>query len=706
MEPQARAAYDEERFRLVIEAAPNAMVMVDHSGRIVLANSEAVRAFGYSRDELLSMAVEELVPAASRAAHELFRTAYLADPSRRGMGLGRELRGVRKDGTDLPIEIGLNPIRIGDEQFVLASVIDITERLRGQAAIAAVREDRLRRSILDSIPLSIIATDEAGRITTVNPAAEELLGRPSAVLVGASVCEIDAEPRALRCDGSPDLDALEGSEREWAYVRDDGSRVPVSESVVAMEVAGEARTGFLVVAYDIGSRIEARHRMEHMVTHDALTDLPNRALLLSALAEAIAAAEPTGAQVALVLLDLDHFQRVNDSLGHHAGDELLVRVAERLAAHRRDGDLVARLGGDEFAVMFAGLRAEEEVTERLEALLRGVLAPLDVLGYQLAMTASLGGATYPRDGSAPITLLRHADTALNHAKAAGRDHAQWFAPEMLDATRDKLALASALRRALDRGELSVVYQPQVELPSGRLVGVEALARWNSRDLGPVSPERFIPVAEDGGMITELGEWVLATACADVARLQRELGRPLRLAVNVSPRQLRSRTWTGAVADTLAREGLEPDQLEIEITEGLLIDDNGDATDILTALRALGVRIAIDDFGRGYSSLAYLTRFPIDRIKIDRSFVADITAEGDDSAIVDAIIVMAHALGMGVVAEGIETAAQEAYLRRRACDEGQGYLYSPGVPPERLGEVARRLGRDASARRVGSGLRRR
>ncbi|UMG91905.1 EAL domain-containing protein [Nocardioides sp. TF02-7] len=683
MEPQpAGASADEERLRLIIEAAPNAMVMVDSDGRIVLVNSEAERSFGYGRDELLRLRVEDLVPADARAAHQGYRSSYLGAPSRRVMGVGRELHGLRKDGTELPIEIGLNPIRIGEEQFVLASIIDISERLRGQAALAAAREDGLRRSILDTIPLCIIATDCDGRITTANPAAQVLLGRRKDELVGSWLTEIDAEPRDWRSDGPRETPP--GEDQEWAYVRGDGSTVPVSEAVVALR-GEDGQRGFLVVAHDISKRVEARQRFEHMVSHDALTNLPNRASLMTHLEAAFAAAEP-GRRVALLLLDLDRFQRVNDSLGHHVGDELLLQVADRLHAYVGEGDLVARLGGDEFALVLTDDGEGPELTERLELVLEEALAPVEVLEYQLAMTASIGGALFPEDGCDPATLLRHADTALDHAKAAGRDNLQWFEEKMLDATRDDFAMSTALRRALDAEELSVVYQPQLDLDTGEFVGVEALARWNSPDLGPVPPDRFIPVAEDRGTIMQLGEWVLRRACVDVAAAQRRLGRPLRLAVNVSPRQLRSRTWISTVVDALAEAGLEPKQLEIEITEGLLIDDHGDAIAILTALHELGVRIAIDDFGRGYSSLAYLTRFPIDRIKIDRSFVHGITGPGRDAAIVDAVIVMAHALGMEVVAEGVETADQERYLRARGCDEVQGFRYSPGVPSDRLGEA--------------------
>ncbi|HWI42246.1 MAG TPA: EAL domain-containing protein [Nocardioides sp.] len=687
-------ADDEERIRLVIEAVPNAMLMVSADGRIVLANAEAEEAFGYRRDELMHMHVEALVPERYRGPHSGYRDAYLAHPSQRAMGVGRELYGVRSDGSELPIEIGLNPIAIGGETYVLASIIDITERLRGQAAEEAVRHDKLRHSILRTMPFSIIATDATGVIVEVNPAAEKLLDRPQHELVGMPLSVIDAVVRPTDDEGSPQLTADPSEGAEHAYLRADGGTVPVSEAVVALHGEDGATTGYLAVAYDITSRVEARARVEHMNTHDALTGLANRSRLTQHLAEAFEQADRDGSEVTLLVLDLDHFKRVNDSLGHDVGDLLLQHVGERLSRWVRDGDLVARLGGDEFAVVFRGVLPVVDLGPRIEELLVELLDPVEVMGYELVVTASIGGATYPGNADSPMTLLRHADTALFRAKASGRDSLQWFDPSMVDETNEKLALSAALRQALGQGELSVVYQPQLDLASGVVVGVEALARWWSPELGPVSPERFIPVAEDSGMIQQLGEWVLRQSCADLALMQEKLGRPLRLAVNVSPRQLQRRTWLDQLATELAANGLEPEQLEIEITEGCLIDDSADASEQLTAVRELGVQVVVDDFGRGYSSLAYLTMFPIDKIKIDRSFVQPISSVDDDAAIVDAIIVMAHALGMQVVAEGVETAAQEAYLLARACDEVQGYLYSPGVP---LDEIVEMAGRPARAR---------
>jgi diguanylate cyclase (GGDEF)-like protein len=416
-----------------------------------------------------------------------------------------------------------------------------------------------------------------------------------------------------------------------------------------------------------------------MANHDALTNMPNRSMLVRHLVGAIDQAATDGTQVVLVLLDLDHFKRVNDSMGHHAGDVLLLRVADRLKRWIPNAEMVARLGGDEFVIVFTGVRDASALTADVQNLLESLTTPLAIQGTELAITVSAGGVVYPTDGDNPSALLRLADTAMYQAKAAGRNNFAWFAEPMLDESNERASMASALRVAMRSDELAVAYQPQVDLATGDVVGFEALARWYSPVHGPVRPDRFIPVAEDSGMIVELGRWVLEHACHDVAEMQRTLGRRLRVAVNASPRQFHSAGWVQTVVSALESSGLSPDQLELEITEGILMDDRWNVIEVLRALRDLGVSIAVDDFGQGYSSLAYLTRFPIDKLKIDRAFVQEIRSADGDAPIVDAIIGMAHALGMEVVAEGVESPFQEHYLRERGCDQVQGFLYSAALP---------------------------
>ena len=579
----ATASSDEERrLRLIIEATPNAMLMVDGEGCIVLVNSETEKLFGYRRDELYAMRVDQLIPERFRVHHRDYRQAFFEHPDARAMGAGRHLFGLRSDGTEVPIEIGLNPLETDEGTFVLAAIIDITERKRAEERLreaeAALQENALRREMLAELT--------------------------------------------------------------------------------------------------------------HLANHDHLTNLPNRTMLLNHLVDAISGADDTDTEIVVLLLDLDHFKRVNDSLGHHMGDQLLLATSERLQGWVRDDDLVARLGGDEFVLVFSGVPDGKALTPRIEELMQVLLAPVDVQGHELAVTVSMGAVRYPEDGADPTALLKNADTAMYHAKASGRNNFQWFYDAMLDETNDKIAIAAALRQAIEREELTVVYQPLVDLGSGAVVGMEALARWESPELGPIGPDRFIPVAEDSGMIRQLGTWVLLRACRDAQLIQAGLGRPLRLAVNVSPRQFHGPDLWDVVTGVLEETGFDPAWLELEITEGILMDDPYDVIELLKAFRTLGIRIVVDDFGTGFSSLSYLTRFPIDKIKIDRSFIRELNIDDADAAIVDTIIVMAHSLGMTVVAEGVETGEQERYLQRRACDEAQGFRYGPGVSVERFGPVAR------------------
>ena len=692
----------EERLLHVIEAAPNAMIMVNADGQIVLVNTQTESSFGYSREELLAMRVEELLPDRFRPKHESFRKGFFARLDRREMGAGRELFGRRKDGTEIPIEIGLNPLQTEEGDFVLASIIDITERLGVQLAQSAAHENRMRGTILDSIPFSIISTDEKGTIVTANPAAEMLLGYQRHELVGESILVIHDHDELLRRahELTADLDhpvepnfdimlaAGTGTgagidEREWTYQRKDETGIPVNEAITAMRDDQGEVNGFLTVAYNVTKRKVAEASIRHMAHHDFLTDLPNRTLLFDRLDDVIRNFDGEGTKIAVLLLDLDHFKRVNDSLGHHVGDELLLRMSARLQGCVRENDMIARLGGDEFVVVFSDVEEVEGLSDRIEELMKAVSSPINCNGHELLVTASMGGVIFPQDGLDPITLLKNADTAMYHAKAAGRNNFEWFFDSMLDETNDKLALAASLQNGLQQGELSVSYQPLVSLETGQVVGMEALARWAHPKGGMISPERFIPVAEDNGMILKLGEWVLRTACVDAAAIQAQLGRPIRLAVNVSPRQFRSKDWLSIVQGAIDDSGFDAANLELEITEGILMDDPRDVIDILHATRGLGVAIVVDDFGTGFSSLAYLTRFPIDKIKIDRSFVRDLTSDDADAAIVDTIIVMAHSLGMKVVAEGIETDEQRTYLRERGCDEAQGFLYSEAIEADRF-----------------------
>jgi diguanylate cyclase (GGDEF)-like protein/PAS domain S-box-containing protein len=438
--------------------------------------------------------------------------------------------------------------------------------------------------------------------------------------------------------------------------------------------------GYRGVGREIGARKSAEARIRHLAHHDELTGLPNRSLLRDRLRQALAHAQRTGEHISLLLLDLDRFKEVNDALGHPAGDQLLQTVATRLAAVVRVSDTLARLGGDEFAVVQTNLQAAPGGTVALaERLIEAIAAPLVMDGQPIKIAASVGIAVHPEDGADADELVRRADMALYRAKHEGRGRFRFFEPAMDVRARQRRQLEHDLRHALDAGEFVLHYQPQVELATGRVPGVEALIRWRHPTRGLVPPGEFIPAAAACGLIVHLGAWALGEACRQV-RAWQDVGVMLTVAVNLSPVQVRHEGLLLIVDAALDANRLDGSWLEVELTEGLLLDRGEEtAADTLRGLARRGIRLALDDFGTGYSSLGYLKRLPLQRIKIDRSFVADIGSDPDDEAVVRAIITMAHTLGKQVVAEGVETPAQLAFLRALGCGAAQGFLL--GCPTE-------------------------
>lgn len=691
----------EERFRLMVEAAPNAMLIVNPQGIITLVNSQAEKLFGYTRQELLGSLIETLVPEEVRPRHPRLRDSFFAAPKARYMGAGRDLFGVTKSGKKIPVEIGLNPIETPDGMLTLASIIDITERKRVEYLSRQEHSNLLRQSILGSIPFSVIAIDLEGRIITTNPATERMLGYTRDEMVDQNAVELLHLPQEIQrhaahlsqelgTEVTADHNAIIAKARhgmqdesEWTYLRKNGERIPVQLNITALHDDDGKLTGFLKVAYDISERKRTEAFIMRMAHHDALTGLPNRVLLMDRLEMAIKHAHKNQELVGVLLLDLDHFKRVNDSLGHHAGDQLLIALSKRLEQELREDDTLARLGGDEFVIVLPEIESRESMQLAVDRILQRIAFPVVVDEQELMVTPSIGGAIYPLDGRDAQTLIKNADAAMYSAKAAGRSNAQWFNEEMLRLNREKLQLTSALKPALDSDQFHLVYQPEICLRTGRIIGLEALIRWQHPELGNITPEQFIPLAEESGLILPIGEWVLKTACMEVARLSKEVGQTLEVAVNVSPRQLQQKNWIDQIKNALAISGLPPTRLELEITEGMLIQNPQESADLLREVRRLGVSVVIDDFGTGYSSLSYLTRFPIDKLKIDRGFVRDLTVDVNDAAIVDAIIAMSHSLGLTVLAEGVETEDQLRYLRERNCNEAQGYLFSPAVRADKV-----------------------
>ncbi|HUI94837.1 MAG TPA: PAS-domain containing protein [Xanthobacteraceae bacterium] len=559
---------------------------------------------------------------------------------------------------------------------------DITERRRAEQ-----ERDRNRKFldlVIENVPVSIIVRNAGDRrYVLVNRAGEELLGFARREMIGKTAHEclspehaalIDVRDDELLRSESSDVILMEGQEIVTAA----NNRRIVTSRRLAVRGEDGAPLYILSVVEDVTERKRADERIARLASYDALTDLPNRVLFRQRLDEALQRAQRSD-RVAVLYLDLDFFKHVNDSLGHPVGDELLKSVAQRLRGCVNEADTVARLGGDEFAIIQLGVADPADTTALAGRIFTALRAPYDLHGHQLVADVSIGIAIAPDDGHEPDQLLKNADLALYGAKADGRGAYRFFEPEMDARMKTRRALEEDLRKALTRGEFELYYQPVLDLEADRIGTCEALIRWNHPQRGRISPAEFIPIAEETGLIMPIGEWVLRQACADAATWPRDVN----VAVNLSAAQFKLPSLSRVVVGALAAAGLPPRNLELEITESVLIQSSATVSSTLRELHGLGVRFAMDDFGTGYSSLGYLRNYPLDKIKIDRSFVSDLNAEESSGSIVRAIIALARSLGMSTTAEGVETEEQLAALRAAGCTEIQGFLFSRPLPHAQL-----------------------
>jgi diguanylate cyclase (GGDEF)-like protein len=442
------------------------------------------------------------------------------------------------------------------------------------------------------------------------------------------------------------------------------------------------------IVEDISDRKRAEERVQYLATHDEMTDLPNRAMFLQLLTRAIESARRRNRKAAVLFIDLDRFKIVNDCLGHAAGDALLMEIASRFKRSLRASDVVARLGGDEFVVLVDDIEDVRSVATTARKVLLAALKPVELMGQECRVTASIGIAVFPEDGDDAVSLMKNADLAMYLAKEEGKNNFQAYSRDISTSSIEKLKIDTHLRRALERNEFTLQYQAKVNMATREITGVEALLRWWNRDLGAVSPAQFIPIAEDIGLIVPIGKWVLKTACAQNVAWQKQGLPSVCMCVNVSPRQFMDANIVSDIRCVLAETGMPGELLELEITEGVIMQNVNQAIGTMNAIKEMGVRLAIDDFGTGYSSLAQLKLFPIDTLKVDRSFIREITEDSEDRAITEAIIAMGRSLGVCVVAEGVETAEQEAFLRNLACDEMQGFHFSKPAHPDEFAELLR------------------
>ena len=652
-------------------------------------------------------------------------TAYSA--INRGETFALEVVGRRRDNEPVWLRItgkAIDPL--DPDAGSIWNYEDITARKLAEES--ARKTEILQQAILESAQLAIVSTDSQGNIVSINPATEQLLGFAAAELVGQRPNDtfLLADTISNNTLGSADAfadDLLFGHARlgevmecECQFRRKDGSTFPVQLSISALSHGGDEHLdGFLLVAADISvrkraeeallrshseleervrertqeleseisERKQAENRLRHLAHHDALTDLPNRTALRQHIEHAIALSTRESKLAAVCFIDLDRFKNINDSLGHHAGDALLIEVATRLRGALRSQDTVARLGGDEFVVVTPLVDTAESAEAMAEKLLEALRPPCMIEGHEVFVTPSIGLCLYPMDGHNADTLLRNADTAMYKAKENGRNHFQRFDPAMTEATEQYFQIESSLRRAVERQEFEIHYQPIIALATGKVSSFEALVRWRHPQLGLIAPARFIPVAEETGLIVSIGEQVLAMVCAQWREWRAAELNPPPICVNVSAVQFRAPDIANRLSTIVDTSGVPTSAIELELTESALMQNCEHTLGTLETLAKRGFQLSIDDFGTGYSSLAYLKRFPVSKLKVDRSFIKDMTDDKDDEAIVATVIALSRTLGLAVVAEGAETIAQIERLKAMGCDSVQGFFYARPAPAEQI-----------------------
>jgi len=668
----------EEKFRGIFEGARDGIVLIDaESGLIVNCNPEFERQSGRTLEQLRNIAIWYLRP-----PNKIVEAKRWFEKVRETGSGSAELSLQRPDGYITPIESRATAVNIGGVRYLQSITRDISERKQTEAALR-VNEERLRQAgaVIENTHDGVILTDADTHILMVNRAFTEITGYEESDAIGRkpNILSSGRHNKDFYADMWLHITTTGHWQGEIWNRRKNGEIYPELISIAVVKDDTGAVTNYVSVFADISKLKASEAKLEFLAHHDPLTQLPNRLLLLSRLDHGIEKAQRDDKKMALLMLDLDRFKDVNDIFGHLAGDELLQEIAARLTMRLRGVDTVCRLGGDEFTVLLDEVVQPEDAALVANDIIAALSQPCHLSnGTEVRIGASVGISLYPQHGVTPEELLQHADTALYRAKTEGRGRFKYFSEDQTQAARERIELESRLRRAIDRQELQVHYQPQVNIATGHIVGAEALVRWNDPDFGAVPPSRFIRVAEETGLISAIGNWVLEEACRQ-GKSWIDAGMPsLTLAVNLSSHQFLHSDINQIVAEALSKSGFPAERLELELTESALMEREEEAIQILNRLHATGVRVAIDDFGTGYSSLAYLKLFPLDVLKIDKSFIDDIPVQRDDMEITATIIAMAHTLRLKVLAEGVENTDQLAFLESHGCDYYQGFLRSPAV----------------------------
>jgi diguanylate cyclase (GGDEF)-like protein/PAS domain S-box-containing protein len=678
---QQALCQSEEKYRAILASIEEPYYEVDLKGSLVLFNAAFCRLLGYSEQELLRMNNRKYqTPEVAARVYQTFNHVY-----RTGVPtMGYDWEMLRKDGSKVLVEGSVHLIKDERGQPVgfRGMLRDVTARRQAEQAL---RESEERfRSLTELSSDWYWEQDREFRFIRYEGREkvnfENHLGK-TIEEIGFNVEGGWEAHRALQQARKPYRDLVMSCML-------DGELRYVSVSGESMFDHDGRFTGYRGVSRDITERKRAEQRIQYLATHDELTGIPNRAKFSRMLNLAIESARRNDGKFAVLFIDLDRFKIINDSLGHAPGDALLKETAARLSQVLRSSDVVARLGGDEFVVLVEELNGIEQVKTVAREILSAIVKPVNLMGQECRVTASIGISMYPADGQDEQSLMKNADVAMYCAKDEGKNNFRFYSRDIIGQSIERLMLETSLRHALERNEFFLHYQPKKDLATGQITGVEALLRWDHPELGLVLPAQFIPLAEDTGLIVPIGKWVLETACAQNMAWQRQGLLPMCMAVNLSTRQFADENLLKDIAVALQESGLAPEFLELEITESMVMPNAEQAIKLLAAIKQMGVRLAIDDFGTGYSSMALMKRFPIDTLKIDRSFIREISLNAEDNAIAEAIIGMGKALGLTIVAEGVETPEQETFLRDHGCDEIQGYYFSKPVSPDEFAELLR------------------
>ncbi|MEA2615168.1 MAG: hypothetical protein QOE72_951 [Chloroflexota bacterium] len=673
---EARMVHESARsFRQLFEDNPQLMFVVEQGTfRILAANQAAVARYGYTRGEFLDMRIPDLRWPGEMAPFQEVTDAIAGE----GRTDFQAFRTRTKQGDSFDIELHLREVDFERRPAWLGVLEDVTERIKLQYEL--VERARSFRALFDANPQPMFVREEGTfRIVAANTAAVAHYGYTESEFLDMTVPDLRWPAQMGQFQEIADAIAVDGRRGFQAIRHRSKGGCSFDVEVQVRDVDFEGRHAWLSVVDDVTDRLRLQRELEHQAFHDSLTNLPNRALFYNRVEHVQRRLVRSRSRYAVLLVDLDDFKTVNDSFGHCAGDELLLEVSRRLAETMRPGDTAARLGGDEFGIILEDLEGEGEPIGVADRVLSALRHPFAVAGGSVTLSATIGIALSGDATTAATDVVRNADIALYAGKARGKDRPQVFAEEMRAAVLGRITLKQELREGICRGEFALLYQPKVDSRSGLVVGVEALVRWNHPLRGLLMPDAFIALAEESGLIVDLDAWVLETACRQAATWARSPAGPLPVAVNVSGRELERAGLLGRVRRVLAVTGLDPRLLELELTESAALQE--EALSMLREIRALGIRIAIDDFGTGFSMLSRLQDFPFDTLKIDRSFISRITSVDADCPIVSATVAMGRGLGLEIVAEGVETEQQRAYLVRQGCGQLQGYLVSRPVAPQ-------------------------